>query len=156
MQSSPGESCMRNQTQQEKGTFQRLKIYKHDSAQQLLKKGSVNSHICPSTPFKKRWSPVPANYKLFRGPCWSIKIVSNFSIKQLYVLYKPAASGRARNKLVHICQKKSKNISFPKYSKFHFLYGDSRGARDLVQAQTYAMNSQICFFWWMRINAPKR
>ena len=32
---------MYNQAQQEKGTFQRLEIYQHDSAQQLLKKGSV-------------------------------------------------------------------------------------------------------------------
>ena len=95
----------------------------------------LNSHkkrtakFAPPPPFQKRWSPAPANYKLLRGPCWWIKIVSNFSIKQLYVLYKPPSSGRARNKLVHICQKKSKNISFPRYSKFPFLYRDSRGAR---------------------------
>ena len=95
----------------------------------------LNSHkkrtakFAPPSPFQKRLSPAPANYKLLRGPCWWIKIVSNFSIKQLYVLYKPAASGRAQNKLVHICQKKSKNISFPRYSKFPFLYRDSRGAR---------------------------
>ena len=41
VQTSTGGSCMCNQAQQEKGTFQRLKIYKHDSAQQWLKKGSV-------------------------------------------------------------------------------------------------------------------
>ena len=40
----------------------------------------------------------------------------DFSVQQLYVLYKPAASVRARYKLIHICQKKSKNISFPRYS----------------------------------------
>ena len=62
--------------------------------------------------------------------------MSNFSIKQLYVLYKPAASVRARYKLIH----KSKNISFPRYSKFPFLYRDSREARDLDQAQTSAMS----------------
>ena len=33
-QTSTGGSCMCNQAQQEKGTFQRLEIYKHDSAQQ--------------------------------------------------------------------------------------------------------------------------
>ena len=80
----------------------------------------------------------------------------DFSVQQLYVLYKPAASVRARYKLIHICQKKSKNISFPRYSKFPFLYRHSREARDLDQAQTSAMNSQICLFWWMKINAPKR
>ena len=31
--------------------------------------------------------------------------MSDFSIKQLYVLYKPAASVRARYKLIHICHK---------------------------------------------------
>ena len=82
--------------------------------------------------------------------------MSNFSIKQLYVLYKPAASVRAQYKLTHICQKKWKNISFPQYSKFPFLYRHSREARDLDQAQTFAMNSEICLFWWMKINAPKR
>ena len=41
VQTSTGGSCMCNQPQQEKGTFQRLEIYKHDSAQQWLKKGSV-------------------------------------------------------------------------------------------------------------------
>ena len=71
--------------------------------------------------------------------------MSNFSIKQLYVLYKPVASVRARYKLIYICQKK-KNISFHQYSKFPFLYRDSREARDLDQAQTSAMNSQICLF----------
>ena len=74
-----------------------------------------------------------------------MKIMTNFSIKQLYVLYKPAVSVRARYKLIHVCQKKSKNyISFPRYSKFPFLYRDSREARDLDQAQTSAI-----------INAPK-
>ena len=34
LQTSIGGSCMCNQAQQEKGTFQRLEIYKHDSAQQ--------------------------------------------------------------------------------------------------------------------------
>ena len=34
VQTSTGGSCMRNQAQQEKGTFQRLEIIKHDSAQQ--------------------------------------------------------------------------------------------------------------------------
>ena len=34
VQTSTGGSCMCNQAQQEKGTFQRLEIYKHDSAQQ--------------------------------------------------------------------------------------------------------------------------
>ena len=84
--------------------------------------------------------------------------MSNFSIKQLYVLYKPAASVRARYNLIHIFQKKkmSKNISFPRYSKLPFLYRDSREARDLDQAQTSAINSQICLFWSMKINAPKR
>ena len=70
----------------------------------------------------------------------------DFSVQQLYVLYKPAASVRARYKLIHICQKKSKNISFPQYSKFPVLYRHSREARDLDQAQTSAMNSQICLF----------
>ena len=64
----------------------------------------------------------------------------DFSVQQLYVLYKPAASVRARYKLIHICQKESKNISFPRYSKFPFLYRDSREARDLDQAQTSAMS----------------
>ena len=32
VQTSTGGSCMCNQAQQEKGTFQRLEIYKHDSA----------------------------------------------------------------------------------------------------------------------------
>ena len=31
--------------------------------------------------------------------------MSNFSIKQRYVLYQPAASLRAQYKLIHICQK---------------------------------------------------
>ena len=66
--------------------------------------------------------------------------MSNFSIKQRYVLYKPAASVRARYKLIHICQKESKNISFPRYSKFPFLYRDSREARDLDQVQTSAIS----------------
>ena len=49
LQASTGGSCTCNQAQQEKGTFQRREIYKHDSAQQWLKKGSVylavlNSH----------------------------------------------------------------------------------------------------------------
>ena len=80
----------------------------------------------------------------------------DFSVQQLYVLYKPAASVRARYKLIYICQEKS-NISFPRYSKFPLLYRDSREARDFMgQAQTSAMNSQICLFWWMKINAPKR
>ena len=34
VQTSTGGSCMCNQAQQEKGTFQRLEIYKDDSAQQ--------------------------------------------------------------------------------------------------------------------------
>ena len=34
VQTSTGGSCMRNQAQLEKGTFQRLEIFKHDSAQQ--------------------------------------------------------------------------------------------------------------------------
>ena len=34
VQTSIGGSCMCNQAQQEKGTFQWLEIYKHDSAQQ--------------------------------------------------------------------------------------------------------------------------
>ena len=63
---------------------------------------------------------------------------------------------RARYKLIHICQKNSKKISFPQYSKSPFLYRDSREARDLDQAQTSEMNSQICLFWWMKINAPKQ
>ena len=41
----------------------------------------------------------------FSNEIWSIKIMSNFSIKQLYVLYKPVASVRVRYKLIHICQK---------------------------------------------------
>ena len=41
----------------------------------------------------------------FSNEIWSIKIMSNFSIKQLYVLYKPAASVRVRYKLIHICRK---------------------------------------------------
>ena len=64
----------------------------------------------------------------------------DFSVQQLYVLYKPAASVRARYKLIHICQKESKNISFPRYSKFPFLYRDSREARDLDQVQTSAIS----------------
>ena len=72
--------------------------------------------------------------------------MSNFSNKQLYVRCKPAASMRARYKLIHKSQKKSKNISFPRYSKFLFLYRDSWEARDLDQAQTSAMDSQICLF----------
>ena len=61
---------------------------------------------------------------------------------------------RLNRALIHICQKKSKNISFHRYSKFPFLY--RREARDLDQAQTSAMNRQICLFWWMKINPPKR
>ena len=34
LQTSTGGSCMCNQAQQEKGTFQQREIYKHDSAQQ--------------------------------------------------------------------------------------------------------------------------
>ena len=34
VQTSIGASCMCNQAQREKRTFQRLEIYKHDSAQQ--------------------------------------------------------------------------------------------------------------------------
>ena len=34
VQTSTGGYCMCNQPQREKGTFQRLEIYKHDSAQQ--------------------------------------------------------------------------------------------------------------------------
>ena len=49
VQTSTGGSCMCNQAQQEKGTFQRLKIYKHDSAQQWLKKGSVIWQFWAST-----------------------------------------------------------------------------------------------------------
>ena len=41
VQTSTDGSCMCNQAQQEKDTFQWLEIYKHDSAQQVLKKGSV-------------------------------------------------------------------------------------------------------------------
>ena len=45
----------------------------------------------------------------------------DFSVQQLYVLYKPAASVRARYKLIHIiCQKKSQNIPFPWNTKFRF------------------------------------
>ena len=43
-------------------------------------------------------------------------------------------------------KKKSKNISFPRYSKFLYKYRDSRVAQDLDQAKTSAMNSQICLF----------
>ena len=78
------------------------------------------------------------------------------NVKQLYELYKPAASVRARYKLIHICQKKLKNISLPRYNKCPYLYRDSRKARDLDQAQTSAVNSQICLFWSMKINAPER
>ena len=74
LQTSTGGSCMCNQARQEKSTFQRLEIFKHDSAQQWLKKGSAlqqsdsskqpqreNSQICPSPPAtSKRWSPAPA------------------------------------------------------------------------------------------------
>ena len=59
--------------------------------------------------------------------------MSNFSIKQLYVLYKPAASVRALYKLIHTRQKKLNNISFSRYSKFRFLYRDSWEARDSHQ-----------------------
>ena len=72
--------------------------------------------------------------------------MSNFSIKQLYLLYKPSTSVRARYKLIHICQKMSKNIYFPLYSKFPFLYRDSREAQDLDRAQISAINSHICLF----------
>ena len=48
--------------------------------------------------------------------------------------------------------KKSKDISFPWYSKFPFLYWDSREARDLDQAQTSTMNSPICLFWSMKMH----
>ena len=72
--------------------------------------------------------------------------MSNFSIKQLYELYKPAASVRARYKLIHICQQKLKNISLPRYNKFPYLYRDSREARDLDQAQTSAVKVRfVCF-----------
>ena len=54
VQTSTGGSCMCNQAQQEKGTFQRLKIYKHDSAQQWLKKGSVIWQFW--TPTKIAWN----------------------------------------------------------------------------------------------------
>ena len=73
--------------------------------------------------------------------------MSNFNIKQLYVLYKPAASVRARYKLIHICQKKSKIISFHRYSEFPFLYRDSREARDLDQAQTTARTVRFVVFF---------
>ena len=73
-------SCMCNQTQQEKGTFQRREIYKHQSAQQWPQKGSVlsdsskqpqreNSQICPSPsllpppPHYKRDSHRPPHFK---------------------------------------------------------------------------------------------
>ena len=41
LQTSNGGFSMCNYAQQEKGTFQRLEIYEHDTAQQWLKKGSV-------------------------------------------------------------------------------------------------------------------
>ena len=41
LQTSSSGSSMCNHAQQEKGTFQWHEIYQHDSAQQLLKKGSV-------------------------------------------------------------------------------------------------------------------
>ena len=88
------------------------------------------------------------------------------------MLYKPAASVRAQyNKEIffdfsfgtygliinpYVPKEKSKNISFPWYSKFLFLYWDNRIAQDLDQAKTSAMNSQICLFWSMKINALKR
>ena len=43
MQNSTGGSCMCNHAQQEKGSIQQLEIYKHDSAQQWLKKGLVTA-----------------------------------------------------------------------------------------------------------------
>ena len=54
VQTSTDGSCMCNQAQQEKGTFQRLKIYKHDSAQQWLKRGSVIWQFW--TPTKIAWN----------------------------------------------------------------------------------------------------
>ena len=43
--------------------------------------------------------------------------MSNFSIKQLYVLYKPPASVQARCKLINICQKKVKEYFFRFYTE---------------------------------------
>ena len=62
LQASTGGSCRCNQAKREKGTFQRREIYKHDHAQQWLKKGSVylavlNSHkerTAHPTPLQKR------------------------------------------------------------------------------------------------------
>ena len=79
-----------------------------------------------------------------------------FSIKQLWLHALQTCRFRASSiQLLHICQKKSKNISFPWYSKFLFLHRHSRVAQDLDQAQTSATNSHICLFWSMKINAPK-
>lgn len=64
--------------------------------------------------------------------------MSNFSIKQLYLLYKPSTSVRARYKLIHIYAKKCQRIfiSLDTYSKFPFLYRDSSWeAQDLDRAQ---------------------
>ena len=52
--------------------------------------------------------------------------------------------------------KKVKEYFFPSIQLVSVIYQDSQEARDLDQAQTSAMNSQIFLFWWMKINAPKR
>ena len=57
LQASTGGSCTCNQAQQEKGTFQRREIYKHDPAQQWLKKGSVYLAVLNS--HKERTAQIP-------------------------------------------------------------------------------------------------
>ena len=69
---------MCNHDQQEKGTFQRLEIHEHDSAQQLLKTERsnnltvLNSHkertakfalSPPPPPPQSKWSPAPHTLK---------------------------------------------------------------------------------------------
>ena len=73
VQTSTGGSCMCNQAQQEKRTFQRLEIYKHESAQQWIKKGSViwqflNSHKERTAKLAPNPPPPPTSKEVVTGP----------------------------------------------------------------------------------------
>ena len=60
LQTSTGGSCVCNQAQQEKGTFQRFEIYKHDSARQWHKREQQN-FVPPA--------PRPNSKEVVTGPC---------------------------------------------------------------------------------------
>ena len=79
VQTSTGGSCLCNQAQQEKGTFQWLEIYLHDSAQQR-----ENSQICPyPPPHFKRGARLPPHFKnCFVGPVYIVFIKQSITAIQ--------------------------------------------------------------------------